>query len=69
LLYKKTIKNQSKTGSFACPDCEATFAKVQGLNAHKRHCDKALVLDPADLLVTTGGQNGNHRAMGEAGNG
>lgn len=29
---------QSKKGAFACPDCGATFAKVQGLNAHGQHC-------------------------------
>lgn len=44
------LEKQSKTGDFACPDCSATFAKVQGLNAHKRHC--------SGQLVTT---NGNHR--------
>jgi hypothetical protein len=37
-LYKKPATKRVKKGDFACPDCGATFAKVQGLNAHKQHC-------------------------------
>lgn len=54
---------QEQASGVTCPGCNATFAKVQGLNAHKRHC-LGLMADPADIPVTTGGQNGNHRKAG-----
>jgi hypothetical protein len=56
LLSKVSAKKQGE-GAFACPDCTATFAKVQGLNAHKRHCTGII---PVDLPAATGGQNGKH---------
>lgn len=31
--------------AFACQDCGAAFAKVQGLNAHKRHCNVAVAVN------------------------
>lgn len=35
---------RAKKGDFACPDCGATFAKVQGLNAHRQHCPNRVVV-------------------------
>jgi hypothetical protein len=56
LLSKVSAKKQGE-GAFACPDCSSTFAKVQGLNAHKRHCTGII---PVDLPMSTGGSNGKH---------
>jgi hypothetical protein len=57
ILLPKTSTKKQGEGAFACPDCTATFAKVQGLNAHKRHCTGII---PVDLPMSTGGQNGKH---------
>lgn len=40
LTYEKTTAPLA----VACSGCGATFAKVQGLNAHKRHCSGVMVV-------------------------
>lgn len=47
-------------GKTTCPNCSAIFAKVQGLNAHKRHCSKQII-SPEEVEGTVA-RNGNGKA-------
>jgi hypothetical protein len=44
----------SEPAPVTCPNCGATFAKVQGLSAHKRHCSGALVAANGNGRVKVG---------------